>query len=85
MKKNLVEKYLGEAGWKDLPKGWTEKSVKKFAKSLAGKAVGKEGFFDACVKEMKGNVDDPEAFCASIKDEVLNTTYWRGDSPKKGD
>lgn len=33
---------------------------------------------------MEGNIDDPEAFCASIKDEVWDTTFWRGkDKTKK--
>lgn len=80
----LVENYLiEEVGWDNLPKGWTEKSVKKFAKSLAKKGAKEKGFFDACVDKMKGNIDDPEAFCASIKDEVWDTTYWRGKDKSK--
>jgi hypothetical protein len=37
-----------------------------------------EGFFDACVRRMKGKVDDPEAYCASIKDTAWKSTFWRG-------
>ncbi len=36
------------------------------------------GFFDACVKRMAGKVDDPEAYCASIKDRAWGSTLWRG-------
>lgn len=42
-----LRKYLEEKiGFEKLPKGWTEKSVEKFAKSLAGKEGTKKGFFD---------------------------------------
>lgn len=80
IKRVLIE----DIGWDNLPKGWTEKSVEKFAKSLAGKSATEKGFFDACVEKMTGNIDEPEAFCASVKDSVWNTTYWRGkDKTKK--
>ena len=65
-------------GWEGLPKGWTQKSVGKFAKSLTGKEGTKEGFFEKCVKKMKGKVSNPEAFCAAAKDELHGSTYWRG-------
>lgn len=64
------------SGWKKLPKGWTEKSVEKFYKSIGGE-------FDACVEKMRGNVDNPEAFCASLIDEVKGTTEWRKKKRKK--
>lgn len=74
--------YLEEAGFKDYPKGWTRDSIIKFAKSLVdefGIEGGDEkGFFDACVDKMSGEMDKPEAFCASIKDEVFGSTFWRG-------
>jgi len=65
--------------WKDLPKGWTRKSLKSFARSLLGK-VGKsgKGFVTACIKKMEGKVGNPAAFCAGLKDEVMRTTKWRG-------
>lgn len=65
-------------GWKDTPKGWTGKSIKKYAKSLTGKKGGEKGFFDKCVEKMKGKIDDPEAYCASVKDETTGSTHWRG-------
>lgn len=72
---NMIQEAEGMEG---LPKGWTQKSVKKFAKSLAGKGAAEKGFFDKCVDKMKDKVDDPQAFCAAVKDEVEGSTYWRG-------
>ena len=78
------KEYLEEKiGWENLPKGWTKDSVKKFAKSLTGKGATKEDFFEACVVEMRNKMDDPEAFCASVKDQVWGTTYWRSKGKKK--
>jgi len=71
--------YLEEkVGWNNLPQGWTEKSVEKFAKSLAGKEATKKGFFNKWMEKIKGHLDDPEAFCASLKDQVFGSTMWRG-------
>jgi hypothetical protein len=61
-----------------LPKGWTEKSVKKFAKSLTGKTATEKGFFDLCLDKMRKHMDDPEGFCAYVKDVAFKSTYWRG-------
>ena len=61
-----------------LPKGWTQSSLKKFSKSLTGKKATQKGFFDKCVKRMQGKIDNPEGFCASVKDERHGSTYWRG-------
>lgn len=65
-------------GMEGLPKGWTQSSLKKFAKSLTGKEGTQKGFFDKCVKKMQGKIDNPEAFCASAKDELHGSTMWRG-------
>ena len=27
---------------------------------------------------MTGKVENPEGFCAGIKDEIYNSTHWRG-------
>ena len=83
------EKYLEEKvsfkgkdiGWENYPKGWTRESVKKFGHSLTketGKNPNQHGWFDACVKKIKGKLSDPEAFCASVRDEIKGTTMWRG-------
>ena len=75
-----------EAGFSRYPKGWTQDSVKKFARNLVDKGGGKsEGFFEKCVEKMKGKLDNPEGFCAGVKDEVYGSTMWRGKdkSPEK--
>jgi len=65
--------------WETLPRGWTKKSLEKFARSLTGKTKGDtEGFVRACELRMEGKVDDPAAFCASLKDKYLGRTTWRG-------
>jgi len=73
------EMSMAEAeGMKGLPKGWTQQSLQKFAKSLTGKEGTQKGFFDKCVKKMQGKIDNPEGFCASAKDELHGSTMWRG-------
>ena len=72
-------KGLDEAeGWSGTPKGWKQSSIKKFSKSLTGKDATQKGFFDKCVKRMRGKLDNPEAFCAATKDERHGSTFWRG-------
>lgn len=64
--------------WSRLPKGWTQESAEKFWKSIGGSAT-------KCMKKIKGKVDDPGAFCASLKDIMKRTTQWRkGRKPRKG-
>lgn len=53
--------------WEGKPKGWSKKSMKSYWKSLTGDRKKK---VTACIKKMKGDVDDPEAFCASLAREV---------------
>ena len=70
---------LAEAeGWSSTPKGWSHSSIKKFGQSLVKGGAKKEDFFKKCVEKMKGKLDNPEGFCASVKDEVHGSTYWRG-------
>ena len=72
-------KNLDEAeGWHELPRGWKQSSLKKFSKSLTGKKATQKGFFDKCVKRMRGKIDNPEGFCAATKDEVSGSTFWTG-------
>lgn len=86
-----IEKYLlkiQEAGFTKYPKGWSKDSVKKFANTLSDRMKGgpkSKGFFDKCVEKMKGKMDDPEGFCASIKDEVYGSTGWRGKDKSAGE
>jgi glycine/D-amino acid oxidase-like deaminating enzyme len=55
------------ARWESMPKGWTDASRKKFWDSLTGDVKHK---VTKCIKEMKGKVGDPGAFCASLADRV---------------
>jgi len=76
---------MREAGFEDKPKGWTDKSIKKYSKTFSGKMKGNvksKDFFDKCVKKMQGKVDSPEGFCAALKDEAHGSTFWRGKGKK---
>ena len=76
---------LQEAGFEDKPKGWDKGSIKKYTKTFTKKMKGdakSEGFFDKCVKKMQGKMENPEGFCASLKDEAYGSTYWRGKDKK---
>jgi len=80
----MLEEYLAliqEAGFTKMPKGWTKKSVKK-AGTTIGKDVGEKptgkGYFEKCVEKMKGKIDNPEGYCASMKDYAHGSTHWRG-------
>lgn len=78
----LLENYLRELGFDNFPKGWDKKSVKKFADTISKKSghdIDSKEWFYACVDSIKGAVDDPEALCATIKDETLGKTGWRGE------
>jgi hypothetical protein len=66
--------------WGKKPHGWKEKSVKQYSKTMT---KGEEHPFTECTKKMKGKVDNPEAFCASVKDISKGTTGWRGGDKKK--
>lgn len=77
----IMGRVVEAGGFSKYPKGWTQDSVKKFANSLSKDMKGgpkSKGFFDKCVNKMKGKVEDPEGFCAGVKDEVYGSTMWRG-------
>jgi len=67
-------------------KGWTQKSVSKFGKTI-GKDPQEHGFFDACVTRMSGKegFDGKKAkgFCASVKDASYGSAHWRGKGKSK--
>lgn len=48
-----------------------------------GKYPDEKGFHELCVTHMKDNVDDPDAYCASVKDAYQGSTYWRGKDKSK--
>lgn len=53
--------------------------AKKSKSPEYGHSPTSEGFFDECVRKNKDK-DDPEAYCASIKDKAHGRTTWRGES-----
>lgn len=71
----LIKEGKESEPWQELPKGWTMKSVREFWNSLTG---DREHKVTACMKKMEGKVDNPAAFCASLRDLVEGTTEWRG-------
>lgn len=78
----IVDKYILEAGWEDFPRGWSKASIKKYAKTIGGDTdIESKEWFYKCVDKLKDQeeVDNPEELCATIKDEVLGTTKWRGE------
>jgi len=86
----ILEQYLeklnlSELGFDEYPHGWTKKSLKKYVKTMLknSNAKSKEDFFDICVKHVSGKIDEPEAFCAALIDELLGTTKWRGKGKKR--
>lgn len=77
-----------EAGFQNYPKGWDRDSVKKFGSTLSKNMKGgvkSKGFFDKCVQKMSGKVENPEGFCAGIKDETYGSTGWRGKDKSPGE
>lgn len=68
----------------ETPPSWEESETPN--RIIALKAfAGMGGSFDGCVREMRGEVASPDAFCGAFLDRVLGNPYWRGDSPLPGD
>lgn len=60
----------------DFPDSWEESDTP--ARVILLKAwAGLGGRFSSCVREMSGEVRNPEPFCASMKDRVLQWEGWR--------
>lgn len=85
----LVDNYINklqEIGFDKYPTGWTKKSVKKYAKNIGGDVdLNSREWFYKCVDKLKDEegIDNPEELCATIKDEALGNTKWRGKERKK--
>lgn len=62
-----------KAQWTTLPKGWTQDSLEEYWDTMTGSVKHK---VTKCIKEMKGKVTDPGAFCASLADKVEGKE-WR--------
>jgi hypothetical protein len=80
MHKRVAARHMEAIGWKKLPKGWTQDSVKKFWAKLTGDAKHK---VSACIRKMEGKLDNPGAFCASLCDQIEGSTDWRKGPRKK--
>jgi len=81
VREEIRKLFEDDIGFEDLPPGWDRDSLMSFARSLTGKTKSDpEGFFTACMDEMEDKFDEPEKFCAALKDEYLQTTDWRGES-----
>src|SRR5579863_505655 len=61
--------------WKKKPRGWTQKSLEKYQKSMTSTDVSSGDVTD-CIKKIKNHVDDPGAFCSSLEDATKGTA-WR--------
>lgn len=82
----MIDEYLDESILNEAPiaaKGWSQKSIAKFEKTI-GKKANEKGFFDACVARMSKHMgEQSKGFCASILDKKYNSTYWRGKGKTK--
>ena len=58
--------------WETLPKGWTAESRSKLWESLGGNTKHP---VTSCMTKMKGKIDNPGAYCASLADR--ETPGWR--------
>jgi hypothetical protein len=70
----FAESRAKASAWENLPKGWTQESLKKMWNSLTG---GRKHKVTACMKALDGKVDDPGAFCASLADKM--DPGWRSE------
>jgi hypothetical protein len=74
------EAFKGGDKWKKMPKGWTDKSRKKFWDTLTGDDKHK---VTECIKKMEGtSISNPGAFCGALADRVLGKG-WRKEQVKE--
>lgn len=68
----------------DWPDSWEQSDTP--ARLIAMKAWAAMGAdVSGCIREMRGNVTRPGAFCADFADRLYGTDFWRGDSWAPGD
>jgi hypothetical protein len=65
--------------WKNLPKGWTDESVRKFWDKLT--AAAPEHKVTECIDKMTGKFSNPGAFCGGLADWMI--PGWRQEVAKK--
>lgn len=85
-KEEAEEAHLTEAGFEEKPRGWDQKSLHKYMNTFTKKMKGgvkATGFFKKCVEKLRDKMDNPEGFCASLKDESYGSTGWRGKDKSK--
>lgn len=78
--KKLAKKKKKGKQWKKMPKGWKAKSRKSYYNSLVGDDA--EHPVTKCMEKMEDHIDNPGAFCASLKDRVKGKG-WRKKKKKK--
>lgn len=82
---SIVEKIdnllIGEDAEADKLTRWAN----TFAKNHDGKTPDDKGWHDLCVLHMKDNVDDPDAYCARVRDHWKGSTFWRGKGKSEKD
>lgn len=64
--------------WETLPRGWTKESLRKYWDTLTGGTPAGEGGVRKCISKVKDvypDIDDAEAFCASLADVLF--PGWR--------
>jgi len=67
---------MDDVGWDDYPPTW-EESERPARLILMDMWADFNASFDGCVREMRGKIRSPKAFCGSTKDEVYLTDLWR--------
>jgi hypothetical protein len=72
---NLYPERYAFDKWKEMPKGWTDKSRKQYWETMTGDVKHK---VTKCIKEMTGKVGDAGAFCAALADRVEGKG-WRSE------
>lgn len=84
VREELRRLFEDDIGFENLPPGWDRESLTSFARSLTDRTQDDpEGFFTKCYERMQDeegfDEDSAKRFCASLKDEYLQTTQWRGE------
>lgn len=75
-----IEKLLvGEGADEDKLARWAH----TFAKNHGGITPDDKGWHKECVLHMEGNIDDPDAYCARVRDIWKQSTYWRNKKSEK--
>lgn len=77
--KKKKEKKKGKQ-WKKMPKGWKSKSRESYYDSLVG---DEEHPVTKCIDKMEDHIDNPGAFCASLKDRVKGKGWRKKENKKK--